>query len=215
MNQVDYSYTGFYCRYETVDKATGSLLRGPDNIVGDDFEVFFKTEDDRVVAWLKNKFDKEVAYLDVEGSRKLQLAAARNQTIRALLSFVAYTDEPDPGMYWGEVAVFCFNPAYADEMNAFVDRCAVKLGEGIRPNIDLGRSGIEKIFTEENWLPKEIVPLPDKKVGMAVLKSSRLMSEKMIEQGRNKNIGCYIISWAFIIAVVLAIAFGLHSMGLF
>ena len=161
MDLIDNSYQGFYARFDTPDKPTGSLLMGPDNIVGDTFQVFFKTEDGRVTAWIKNKFDKELGYFDVDTSRKLQLANAREQSIRAILAFVAYSDEPDPGLYWGQMALFCFNEAYANEMNAFIDRCASKIAEGVRPKIDLGRSAVEKIFTDSDWLPSETIPLPD------------------------------------------------------
>ncbi|HAM16236.1 MAG TPA: hypothetical protein DCP91_10375 [Eggerthellaceae bacterium] len=215
MERVDYSYTGFYARFNTVDKPHGSLLTGPDYLVGDDFEIFFKTEEGLVTAWAKNKFDAETGYFDVEASRKLQLANARGQSMRAILSFVAYSDEPDPGMYWGEMAIFCYNPAYKDDIDPFIDRCAEKMGEGIRPTIDLGRQAIEKIFTEKNWVPSDTVALPDKKAGMAVLKDHRSLSEKMIEQGRNRNKGCYAVSWLFIIFVIAALIFALHLAGLF
>lgn len=211
---MDRSYEGFYARFETPSKNVGSLLMGPDNLIGDDFQVKFKTEDGRVVAWLENKFDVEIGFLDVDGSRKLQLANARGQKIRALLSFVAYSDEPDPGLYWGEMAIFCYNPAYASEMDAFVDRVAAKMAEGIRPNIDLGSSAVAHIFDEDGWLPNDTVPLPKKETGMAVLKDHRSMSEKMVEQGRAGNKGCYAVSWAFIIVVVLLIAYGIaHLVG--
>ena len=215
MEQTDYSYEGFYARFDTPNKGVGSLLMGPDNIVGDDFEVFFKQEDGIVVAWVKNKFGKELGCFDVDTSRKLQLANARDQKIRALLSFVAYSDIPDPGLYWGQMAIFCFNPAYAEEMDAFVDRCGQKLAEGIRPNINLGRQAVQKIFSEKDWLPSDTVGLPKKESGFAVLKDHRSLSEKVVEQGRSRNIGCYIISWAFIILVAIGIIFGLHQLGLF
>ena len=215
MPSIDHSYQGFYARFDTVDKAQGSLLMGPDNIVSDDYEVFFKTNDGKVTAWLKNKFGAEIGYFDVDASRKLQLAHARDQKIRALLAFVAYTDNPDPGCYWGQMGVFCYNPAYAKEIDAFVDRCASKIGEGVRPNIDLGSQAVEKIFTEKDWLPSDNVPLPKKETGFAVLKDHQSLSEKMIEQGRSRNIGCYAISWAFIILCVVLVIFGLHTLGFF
>ena len=205
---MDQSFEGFYGRFETPSKAVGSVLMGADSLVGDDFKVEFRTEDGRVVAWLRNKFDAEVGFFDVEGSRKLQLANARGQKIRAVLSFVAYSDTPDPGLYWGEMAVFCFNPAYEAEMDAFVDRVRAKMAEGLRPNISLRGSAVQKIFDEPDWVPSETVPLPEKENGMAVLKDHQSMSEKMIEQGRARNKGCYAVSWAFIIIVVLAVAFG-------
>lgn len=212
---MDYSYEGFYARFESATKSDGSLLMGPDNIVGDDYEVVFKTEEGRVVAWLNNKFGAEVGFLDANASRKLQLAAARDQKIRALLSFVAYSDTPEPGLYWGQVALFCFNPAYAKEMDAFVDRVAKKIGEGIRPNINLGESAVAKIFEEEDWVPSDTVALPKKESGMAILKDHQSMSEKMIEQGRAGNKGCYAISWIFIALLVVAALYGLHVLGLF
>lgn len=212
---MDQSYEGFYARFESASKNQGSLMMGPDHIVGDDYEVEFRNEDDRIVVWLKNKFGAEAGFLNADASRKLQLAAAREQKIRAILSFVAYSDEPDPGLYWGEMAIFCFNPAYEKEMDAFVDRVAKKLGDGVRPNIDLGSSAVSKIFNEPDWVPSDTIPLPKKETGMAILKDHQSMSEKMIEQGRAGNKGCYTISWIFIALVVIAAIYGLHVLGLF
>lgn len=202
-------YEGFYARFESPDKKDGSLLMNPDNIVGDTYEVFFKTDENRTVAWLKNKFGAEIGFLDADASRKLQLAAARDLKIRALLSFVAYSDMPDPGLYWGQVAVFCYNPFESDVMDAFIDRIAEQLGSGVRPDINLGASGVEKIFEEPGWIPKDTVPLPKKESGMAILKDRQSMSEKMIEQGRAGNKGCYFVSILFIVVVVLAALYGL------
>lgn len=211
---MDQVYEGFYARFETDSKAQGSLLMGPDHIVGDDYGVYFKTEDGRVVACLRNKFGAESGYFDVDASRKLQLANAREQKIRALLSYVAYSDEPDPGLYWGQMAVFCYSPRYAEEIDGFIDRVAAKIGGGIRPAIDLGSQAVDKLLDDPSWMPTETMPLPQKEVGMAVLKDHRTMSEKMIEQGRAGNKGCYAVSIVFIVIAVLAIAyfvFGLLS----
>ena len=209
MEQV---YEGFYARFNTQNKAQGSMLMGPDHLVGDDYEVFFKTEEGRVVAYVRNKFGAETGVFDVETSRKLQLANAREQTIRAVLSYVAYSDEPDPGLYWGQMALFCFSPRYADEMNAFVDRVAARIADGVRPAIDLGSQAVKKLLDDPEWMPNDTMPLPQKEVGTAVLKDHRTMSEKMIEQGRAGNKGCYAVSIAFIVIVVLAIAYGVYTL---
>ena len=211
----EYFYSGFYARFDTVSKSEGSLLMGPDNIVGDDFSVVLKNHDGINKAWLVNKFNKEVGFLDVDASRKVQLALAKDQVIRAILSFVAYTDNPDPGCYWGQVAVFCYNPSYKQEFDRFIDNCASKISEGVRPNIDFGQQSVKNILSDSSWLPKETVPFPKKETGFAILKDHRLISEKVIEQGRSKNIGCYVVSWAFIILLVLLFAYFLHSIGLF
>ena len=206
---MDRTYEGFYAQFDTPSKKVGSLLMGADNIVGNDYTVDFRVEEGRVVVWLINKFGAEAGYLDVEGSRKLQLAKARDLKIRVLLSFVAYSDEPDPGHYWGEMAVFCYNPLSADVIDPFIDRVAARLGEGVRPAIDLGSSSVQKLFDEPDWLPSETVPFPKKERGMAVLKDHQSMSEKMIEQGRANNRGCYVVSWIFIVILALAIAYGI------
>ena len=203
---MDQSYEGFYARFEAMNKSAGSLLMGPDNIVGNDYLIEFRKDEGRTVVWIRNKFNAEIGFFDVEGSRKIQLAHARGQMIRVLLSFVAYSDLPDPGLYWGEMAVFCFNPAYEKEMGAFVDRIALRLAEGVRPAISFGSSSVRKIFEQPEWIPSDTVPFPKKEKGMAILKDHQSMSEKMIEQGRARNKGCYVVSWIFIAAVVIGIA---------
>ena len=212
---MDQIYQGFYARFDTASKAQGSMMMGADHLVGDDYEVFFKTDEGKVVAWVRNKFGAETGFFDVDTSRKLQLANAREQTIRAVLSFVAYSDEPEPGLYWGQMALFCFSPRYADEMNAFVDRVAAEIAEGTRPAIDLGSQAVSKVLEEPGWIPSDTMPLPQKQIGSAVLKDHRTMSEKMIEQGRKGNKGCYAVSWIFIIVVIAAIAYALHAFGVF
>ncbi len=215
MELVDQSYDGFYASFEAASQKEGGLLMGADNIVGDDYEIVFKTEEAQTIAWVKNRFGAEVGFFDADVSRRLSLAKARGQSIRALLAYVGFSDLPEPGNYWGHMALFCYNPAYAAEMDAFIDRCSAKLADGVRPKIDLGKQAIEKIFTEPNWMPSETVPLPKKESGTAILKDHRTMSEKVVEQGRAGNKGCYAISWAFIIIVVLAILyFVAHMAGL-
>ena len=214
MELVDRSYKGFYARLEPANQKQSGMFMSADNLVGDDFEIFFKVEEGRNVAWARNRFDAEVGYFDADTSRKLQLAKARDQKIRCLLSFVAFSDSTDPGYYWGQMALFCFNPAYAEEMDAFVDRCAAKFKQGVRPRIDLGSQAVEKIFTEKDWTPSETVSTPSRESGSAILKDHLTVSEKVVEQARAGNKGCYVISWLFIIVVVVAIVYGLaHLFG--
>lgn len=212
---MDHVYSAFYARFETSSKAQGSVMMGPDHLVGDDYGVFFKTEDGKVTACLRNRFGAESGYFDADTSRKLQLANARDQKIRAILSFIAYSDEPDPGMYWGQMALFCYDPLHTEEIDPFIDRVAAKIADGVRPKIDLGSKSVQKMLNDPSFMPKENMPLPEKQIGSAVLKDHRSMSEKMIEQGRARNKGCYAVSYLFIIIVIIAIVYGLHVAGLF
>ena len=68
MGLVDYSYEGFYARFDPTSQKDGALLMGADNIVGDDYEIVFKTEGERIVAWAKNRFGAEVGFFDISSS---------------------------------------------------------------------------------------------------------------------------------------------------
>ena len=88
--------------------------------------------------------------------------------------------------------------------------------EGIRPEVDLGEQGVKQILESNGtWSPAKTVPLPTKKPGTVIMKGRRKMSEKLIEQGRKGNKGCYVVSWVFILAVVALALFGLKSCGVF
>ena len=68
--------------------------------------------------------------------------------------------------------------------------------EGIRPEVDLGEQGVKQILESNGtWSPAKTVPLPTKKPGTVIMKGRRKMSEKLIEQGRKGNKGCYVVSW--------------------
>lgn len=177
-------------------------MMGADDLVGNAYSISMEVQDGRMVAWISNKFGAKRAFLDEEASQKIQLAQARGQEVRALLSFVAYTDAPEPGFYWGEVAVFCFDPSVSQPVEAFIKQIGERLAEGVRPRIDLGSEAIRKMLDDPNWMPSETVPLPKKEVGMAILKQHQSLGDKMVEQGRARNKGCYVVSWLFILVIV-------------
>ena len=202
---MEYSYDGFYGKFETSNKAQGSQLMGPDNIVGDEYTIDLRVEDGVTTAWLLNKFGTDVGYFDANATRRVQLAFGRGQVTRAILSFVAYKEVSDGGFYWGEMAVFCYNKVLSEVMDPFIQRSAQRISEGMRPNIDLGTSALQKLKENPNWIPSETIDFPSKEVGSAVLKKNRSVSEKMIEKGRERNIGCYVISWVFNICLIGAL----------
>lgn len=220
-SDISLGYAGSYEQFDTVSKKEASALLGADNIVGDRFSIEFKTENGVVTAWMKNKFDALVGYFNPEVSRQLQIYQARGWRITALLSFVAYTDTPSPGMYWGQAALICYDPRnHPDAFETFISAVGKMMEDSIRPDISLSRDGVNHVIENNgNWTPTARIPLPNKERGMAVLKRRRKISEGIIEQGRAGNKGCYAISWAFIaiviIAVIIGAYFGLRSLGVF
>ena len=212
----DLRYFGTYARFETESKKDAAVLIGADSLVGDLFDIEFDTREGRIVAWIVNKFGARVCYIDGDVVRDLNIARARSWNLRAILSFVAFTDTPDPGFYWGQVAIICNDPRYDEAVDAFVGRVQKLLADGVRPDVDLGAQGIDRMLANDgSWMTESRVPFPEKTHGTVILKSRLKTSEKLIEQGRKGNKGCYMVSWAFLILVAAAAVYGLHAIGLF
>lgn len=212
---ADTLYYGEYVRIDTLSKAEGSVLVGANCLVGDVYSIEFAMENDQKVAWMKNRFDQRVAFFDEKTSQQLSLCEARGWALQALLSFVAY-DEADGGHYWGEAALICFDKRNEEEFTNFVEQTGKRLADGIRPSVTLGSEGVQKVIaTNGEWKPTKTIPLPDKMPGTALVKTRLLSSEKLIEQGRAKNKGCYLGSILFFVAIIVGIVFGLRSCGVF
>lgn len=209
-------YFGTYARFDTKSKRDAAALLGADNLVGDQFDIVFENEDGATVAWMKNRFGALIGFFDASTSRQLQVLAARGWTLKALLSFVAFTDSPDPGHYWGEAVVIGYNPQWEQAFSHFVGTLGTRMTNGIRPDVALGEQGIEQVIESNgSWSPKKTYPLPEKKAGTVILKSRRKFSEGLIEQGRMGNKGCYAVSWAFLLALVVGVLFALKACGAF
>ncbi|MDO4289857.1 MAG: hypothetical protein Q4C41_01315 [Eggerthellaceae bacterium] len=212
MNQ----YFGTYQTFETTSKNEAAALIGADNLVGDLFEIDIELEESGHRAWLVNKFGKRVGFFNEAFSRKLSVMKARGLAMKAILSFVAYTDHPDPGYYWGEMAVICYNTAYESAFEKFIGSTCEHMCDGVRVRVDLGDDGVAHIIESNGeWTPSQTEPMPKMDKGTAVMKSKRSVSEKMIEQGRKGNKGCYAISWIFLFVLAAAVVFGLRSCGVF
>lgn len=207
-------YYGTYARFETVSKREAAALLGADNLVGDAFEIVFETENGASVAWLQNRFGGMIGFLDADTSRTLKVLSARGWILHAVLSFVAFSDSPKPGHYWGQVALVCYDKKYEQPFDIFFKNTSKRLATGVRPDIALGEQGIGKVIESDgSWTPKDTVKLPPREEGTAIVKDSRKLSEKLIEQSRQGNKGCYAASWALLLAFVALILFGLKSCG--
>lgn len=209
-------YYGTYCRFRTANKKDGSLLMGADNLVGDVFDIVFKQDGVETVAWLRNRFEQEIGFFDTETSNELQLCAAKSWELHAVLTSVYFTESPEPGFYWGEAAVICYSKKDADTFGTFLQGVAGMISEGVRPDVHLGADRLQNVIDSKgSWLPEGRVPKIDVPKGTARLKDHCTFNEKMIEKARQRNVGCMIIGWVFLLAVVALIVFAIKSAGLF
>ena len=156
-------YFGTYARFNTLSKKDAAILLGADNPIGDVFEIVFQTDNGVSTAWMKNRFGALIGFLDAELSRQLSILAAREWKLQALLSFVAFTDHPEPGHYWGQVAIICYDSNLDQAFKPFIATTAQRLSDGVRPEIDLGEQGVEQVISSNgNWTPKQTVAFPPK-----------------------------------------------------
>lgn len=210
-------YFGSYARFVATDKKMGASLSGPDNAVGDVGSVEFQLDDDkRQQAWLKNPYGAFIGHLDPLMSHKLALYQAKGWEIRYVLSFTAFSDGGEACGYWGEAAVIAFAPRYTEQFEQLVAAFARRAGDGLRPDPDLNANAIEAIVADpDSWQPGAKVKMPQGSGRTAILKDHRTLHDKVLDQARRKNPGCYVVSWAFIIALVAFAAWILHSLGMF
>lgn len=209
-------YFGAYVRFQTADKKSGAALAGSDNAIGDCGEVVWQLDErSRQQAWLENPYGQRIGYLNPSDSYTLAVYHAKGWTLRYVLSFTAYSEEPEPGSYWGQVAVIAYSPRYENEFGEFVKSFARAAGEGLRPDPALSPSGVAAVLDDPSgWAPSNKVKIPQGSGRTAILKDHRSIHDKVLDKGRSRNIGCYIVSWVFIIAVVALAAWGIHALGI-
>ena len=210
-------FFGCYARFETVDKKAGAALVGPDNAVGDIGEIVWDTDSDKhQQAWLQNPYGDCFAFLDKHTSYKLAIYRAKGWIIKYVLSFTAYSEQPDPGVYWGQAAIIAYPKRYEETFSTFLQSFAHATGEGLRPDPELNPSLIQQILNDpQSWKPSQKVKFPKDSKGTVILKDHRSLHDKLLDQGRQRNIGCFIASWVFLLGVVALIAYVAHIFGLF
>lgn len=206
------NYFGEYFDFETSSKQDAAELMGANNMVGDIYDIKIDIDQGIHKAWMVNRFGQEVSYFDPEISREMSLLKAEGLTLKAILSFVAFTEDENDGRYWGSAAVIGFNPSYEKEFDAFIQNVATKIGEDVRPKLDFDKEAVQKVISSKGeWLPTQTVKLPEKVDGTQILARKRNLIDKLIAQGRKGNKGCYIASWVVLLAVVALIVFACKS----
>lgn len=214
MTKIGYYAT--YARFDTVDKEAAAAFLGADNIIGSVFSVEHEITPKVNKAWVVNPFGAKMGFLDRKTAEQVDLCKAKGWTTVAILALVAFSENPAPGLYWGEVAIISYDPKYEAQFSTFVEGIRKQISKGIRPNIAFGPDAVQKVIDSDGtWLPSDRVALPKKEKGTAWVKTQQTGTEHLVEQARKGNIGCTIGSWVFLLALVALIVFGLHSCGLF
>lgn len=211
---ADIGYHGSYAKFITEDRNTAASFMGTDNIVGDRFTIESHYENGERTGWVVNRFGKPIGEIDQSVLDRVEVLKAKGWTVCALLVFVAFTEEPAPGYYWGEVALIAYDPKNEEAFSNWVDLVGTKLAGGVRPDLKLGTKGFNQVLESNgSWFPTGRHQLPPKQKGTAFVKTERSSTERLVNQARKGNIGCTVASWVFLLAVVALIV--VFVMGLF
>ena len=199
-------YFGTYQKFSAISEKEAGYLLNADNLVGDSYQIEISFDEGTRTAWLINKFGKKIGFFDEGFSRRMGLIKAKGWKMNAFLSYIAFTEEADKGYYWGEMAVICFDPKISEPVTQLSEWLSSRLREDVRPRIDFDTKAVEKLVaTNGAWKPEQTLPILKPEKGTVIMKSSLSLGDKIIEEGRNGHIGCYAISWVFLIAVVAVI----------
>lgn len=210
-------YFGTYAKFQTKDKRNGAALAGPDNAVGDIGTIAWELDEDKHrQAWLKNPYGQTIGHLDRNTSHTLAVLQAKEWDIVYVLSFTAYTENLGENAYWGQAAIIAYPPKYAESFRPFVESFSKEAAKGLRPDPALSSRLIREIIQNpSSWNPSNKVKIPREDESTVILKDHRSVHDKLLDLGRNRNIGCYIISWAFIFGVIAFFVWILKSIGVF
>ena len=209
-------YWGTYARFTTTDKRTAGAFLGTDNIIGDAFSVEVDYASGKREAWIVNLFGVRMGVLEDSAADQVELCNAKGWTVVALLALVAFSEEPEPGQYWGEVALIAYDPAFKDAFEPFVAQFEQKLGNGVRGSLDLGAKSLQELMAKQgDWFPTGRQPLPEREAGTAFVKTERSGTERLVDQARKGNKGCMVASWVFLLAIVALVVWALKSCGAF
>lgn len=202
------NYYGKYKIAYPFDSNSAAKLISADNIIGDIYKVTIDRKDDSHLAYVTNRFKQTPAYFDEETSRELAIAKAKDMNIYAILSIVGFSESENKSQYWAEFAIIGFPKSKKDCFDSFVLNLASSIKNGKRLNIELSDNDFEKVLkTNGDYLPTTKFPFPDKRQGTVFLKKSISLKEKLIEQARNKNIGCSIVGWIFLLLIITGLLY--------
>ena len=209
-------YFGTYERFEVADDEDIGRVLSADNSVGDVYDIELSLEDGLYTGSLINAYGQRIGYFDHGFSKRLAVMSAEGIVEKALLSYIAYTADGDSGRYWGEMAVICYDPAFSEQFERFMGKVSARIADDVRPKLDLDREAVDRIIDANgDWLPSQSTILPDAGKDKAYIKRRKRFNERLADQGRAGNKGCYAASWALMAMLLVAIAFGVKAcMGL-
>lgn len=196
----------YYAKYvigTTTSKEEAGKLLGADNIIGDVYKVVTKLNESDHIAKVVNRFGDSPIKFDYCVSKEIALNEAKGFQTYAILTTVGFLQKEGEGDYFAEFIIISFPKSELNIFSVYVDEISSAVKKHQRPEVDLRASEVEEIIINKgHFISKKSHPRLEKKKGQVILKSQVRLSDKLVEQGRKKNPGCYIFGWLFLLATV-------------
>lgn len=200
----------FYGKYvigKATSKISGGELLSADNIIGDVYDIVCEYNNGIYITYARNRFNKKPCYFDEDVSRETYILKNKGFRLFAILTLVGFTysDDEENSNYWAEFALIGFKESDNDIFLPFVEAFTNEIDKGVRPTLDFSNENIKEIQDGNYSVLNSKQPLPKKEKGTVFMKTHRKISEKFIEMGRKKKLGCYLVSILFLFVIVIVV----------
>lgn len=197
------NYFGKYAIATPASKEEAAKLLNSDNVIGDIYDVIC-TQEDGHRAYVLNRFNDKPAYFNKDDSRTLAVNEAAGMVSKAILTLVGFTEGAgNETNYWAQFALISYPKSKEEIYKNYVAKVSDSIKHDRRPEVALSAAEVRELEDANgHWRSDKVVPLPEKKKGTAFIKTHVSLSDKMVEEGRKNNPGCYIFGWAGLLAVV-------------
>ena len=163
-------------------------------------------KDGKHLARVVNRFGNTPCYFNKEVSKQLSLNEAKGFRNYAILTCVGFTQNKKEGEHWAEFAIISFPEIEIKTWSVFVDEVSKAVKKDRRPEVHLSLTDVQNIINNKGcFVPAAQHPKIEKKRGQIILKSRVKLTDRLIEQWRKKNPGCYIVGWMFLLGTVALI----------
>ena len=113
--------------------------------------------------------------------------------------------------YLTEVALICYAPEHAGELDAFSELIAQRIAKGEHPGVALSEKELAHVLEEGGtWADVKTTSRPQLKKGAAYYKTRQTATERMALAAASGNKGCYVGAAALLVGIIAAVCLLLY-----
>lgn len=186
-----------YIQAKPANKIQAAQLTSSNSVVGNFFNLEYDKEIKQIIIF--NKYKYPVAQLSAEDSKKIYLQINKENIIKCMLAYVTYCQPKN--CHYATFLFIAYPKQYKKAYNNFTNLIKSKIEQGIYPQINIEKYEHNQIIKKNGNFRIQKNIKPDLKSGTVIVKDKISFTEKLIEEARNKNKGCYFASIVFLLTL--------------